>query len=128
MWIKRRLPLLLVLFWCLSCASQSWAQSTTATWDDFDETLMQLEAEISNLKQNLLTIEQALTASDSELQTVKRQSQEQQALLKKYQDSLKRSEQSLTTCEQSLRAAERLNIILIITQVMSLIGIGALVL
>ena len=122
------MPLFFVLFWCLSCASQSWAQSTTATWDDFDETLMQLEAEISNLKQNLLTIEQALTASDSELQTVKRQSQEQFLLLKKYQDSLKRSEQSLTTCEQSLRAAERLNIILIITQVMSLIGIGALVL
>lgn len=125
MWRKRHLPLFFVLFWCLSCASQSWAQST---WDDFDQILQDLRNETESLSLKLTEAQKSLTELQAELQTQKAQSQKQALLLRKYADSLTLSKQSLLTCENDLRASHRLNIILIITQVMSLIGIGALLL
>lgn len=122
MWTKKHLLFALCLCFCLSSSS-----SAQSTWDDFDATLTQLEAEISNLQQNLQTVEQALSASDSELQKAKQQSQEQLQALKKYQDLWKLSEASRTSLESDLRASYRLTTILLITQIMSLIGIGALI-
>lgn len=124
MWTKstRFLACLLSLAFCL--------QSLTAqsTWDDFDQILQDLRNETDSLSLRLTEAQKSLTESQAELQTLKAQSQEQALLLRRYADSLTQSKQSLLTCENDLRASHRLNFILIITQIMSLIGIGALIL
>ena len=124
MWTKSiRFSALLLLLCCLS-------QSLTAqsTWDDFDQILQDLRNETDSLSLRLTEAQKSLTESQTELQTLKAQSQEQALLLRRYADSLTQSKQSLLNCENDLRASHRLNFILIITQIMSLIGIGALIL
>ena len=110
----------------LCCLSQS--LTAQSTWDDFDQILQDLRNETDSLSLRLTEAQKSLTESQTELQTLKAQSQEQALLLRRYADSLTQSKQSLLNCENDLRASHRLNFILIITQIMSLIGIGALIL
>ena len=124
MWTKRRYRYLAaLLLFCLLPVSLS-AQSTAATWDDFDALLTSLRAEIETLNSQIIEAQNSLTASQEELATLKARLVEREQLLKKYADSLTLSTQSLTTSEERRRASERLNALLIIAEIASLIGLG----
>ena len=124
MWTKKRYRYLAALLLCCLLPVSLSAQSTAATWDDFDKLLTNLRQEIENLNSQIIEAQNSLTQSQNELATLKALSLEREQLLKKYADSLTLSTQSLTTSENRRRASERLNAILIIAEIASLIGLG----
>ena len=114
------------LLLCLPFASLSAQASTSATWDDFDKIISNLKAEIDSLSLQVIEAQNNLTASREELNKLKALLVERQALLIKYESLLTLSQQSALTSEIKLQAASRLNVILIITQILSAVGIGYL--
>ena len=129
MWIKKRLSLsaLCLLFALLPslCLAQA-SSSATATWQSFDGLISALKAEIENLNLQIIEAQKSLTVSQDELRTLKATLQEREIQLAKYENSLRQSKASLLKSEDNLQRSERFTFVLLITQAMSLIGIGYL--
>lgn len=125
MWKKSYIPLALCLL-LLSCPPLAFAQSTTATWESFDQLLQSLRVEIEALSDSLTIVQSALDVSQADLQMVKTQSQAQAARLIEYENSLTQSKQLALSYESRLNQSRNLNTILIITQAASIFLIGYL--
>ena len=119
------LCVMLALSCCVApCYAQASPSTMSASWADFDALLTGLKAEIETLNSQIIEAQNSLTQSQSELATLKARLVEREQLLKKYADSLTLSTQSLTTSEARRKSSERLNAILIIAEIASLIGLG----
>ena len=116
--------MLALLCFVSPCFAQESPSTTSASWADFDALLTSLRQEIESLNSQIIEAQNSLTLSQSELATLKARLVEREQLLKKYADSLTLSTQSLTTSEARRKSSERLNAILIVAEIVSLIGLG----
>jgi len=102
---KSTKTLLSLLFACCLLSPLTAQSQPAASWEQFDQLIASLRAEIDSLSLQIASISSDLTQSQDELQALKMRLAERETAYQRLEQSLTQSTQSLKICESQLQSA-----------------------